>query len=110
MKPIQEQIDVCAKYNLEATTPEPMVALALEGLGMMPIYGCRKKLKEGENISWYFHCGEHSDNEYFYSPIHTEHLDSLLPLIIPYLYLPPDTWFIIDDKGYEDVWREETRD
>lgn len=102
----EKQINICQKYNLEMLPPEPMVALALTSLNKMPIYGCRVKVTENENISWFFHCGEYSDTDDFYSPIHTSHLETLLPFVIPYLYLPSNTRFIIDDKGYEDVWIE----
>lgn len=89
---------------MKAIEPEAMVAVALSTLGKMPIYGTRIDLPAGGNVSWFFHCGEHSDAEDFYQPIHTEHLEEILPQLIKYLRLPPGTKFIVDDKGYEDVW------
>ena len=103
----ENQIDICNKYNLEGSPPEVIVALALTSLDKMPIYGSRIKITEDDTVSWFFYCGEYSDSEDFYSPIHINHLEELLPLVIPYLYLPPNTQFIIDDKGYEDVWTNE---
>ncbi|MGY5778169.1 immunity protein Imm33 domain-containing protein [Rhizobium sp. LEGMi135b] len=87
--------------------PEDMVAVALSTLGRMPIYGARQALPEGGNISWFFHCGEYSGAEDFYQPVHTAHLSELLPAVVKYLRLPVGTRFIIDDQGYEDVWRVE---
>ena len=82
-----------------------MVAIAMSTLGRMPIYGVRQALPEGGNISWFFYCGEYSDATDFYQPVHTAHLRELLPAVVKYLHLPVGTRFIIDDQGYEDVWR-----
>jgi len=62
---------------------------------------------EGGNISWFFYCGEYSDATDFYQPVHTAHLREVLPAVVKYLHLPVGTRFIIDDQGYEDVWRVE---
>jgi hypothetical protein len=35
------------------------------------------------------------------------HLKNKIPLIIPYLSLPPGYRFMIDDKGFEDIWYDE---
>lgn len=72
----------------------------------MPICGNRLQLGEGDNIGWFIHCGEFSDADDFYSPVHTEHLHQLLPLAVSYLWLPPGSRFVIDDQGYEDIWQE----
>lgn len=32
----------------------------------------------------------------------------MLPEVLPYLELPPGYRFIIDGKGYEDVWFDES--
>ncbi|SCB37248.1 hypothetical protein GA0061100_114102 [Rhizobium hainanense] len=84
-----------------------MVALALSTLGCMPIHGVRQAAPEDGNISWFFYCGEYSDAKDFYQPVHTAHLSELLPAVVKYLRLPVGTRFIIDDQGYEDVWRVE---
>lgn len=100
------QREVCERYGLHNEPAEDMVAFATSTLGQMPVYGTRVERDAGDNISWYFHCGEYSDADDFYQPIHTEHLQQMLPLVIKYLALPPGTHFIIDDQGYEDVWQE----
>ncbi len=101
-----EQLSVCQRLGLDIAPPEAMVAVALSSLGKMPVYGSRIPLTDGHTISWFFHCGEYSSDPDFYSPIHTSHLDGLLPSVIKYLSLPYRTRFIIDDSGYEDVWQE----
>ncbi|NLR98480.1 hypothetical protein HGP17_16805 [Rhizobium sp. P38BS-XIX] len=84
-----------------------MVAVALSTLGRMPISGVGQAAPEGGNISWFFHCGEYCDATDFYQPVHTAHLCEVLPAVVKYLRLPVGTRFIIDDQGYEDVWRVE---
>lgn len=100
------QRDVCKKYCLQEVDPEEMVAVAISTIGAMPIYGTRIALPEGGNISWFFYCGSHSTETDFYKPLHAEHLNEMLPLVQKYLRLPPGANFIIDDKGFEDVWTE----
>ena len=43
----------------------------------------------------------------FFSPLHFEHIDQYLPEISGYLNLPPGWRFLIDAKGYEDIWFDE---
>ncbi|AKM00132.1 hypothetical protein [Burkholderia pyrrocinia] len=97
---------VCARYGLPAVEPEDMVAVAMSTLGRMPVYGTRTALSEGDNIGWFFHCGEYSGAADFYQPLHAAHLSTYLPSVQPYLGLPPGARFIIDDAGYEDVWMD----
>ncbi|WP_304991354.1 immunity protein Imm33 domain-containing protein [Burkholderia plantarii] len=99
-----DQIVTCEKYNLPQVEPEAMVAIALETIGKNPTYGTRIILPEGGNVSWFFHCGEYSDKDDFYKPIHIEHLREILPSVLKYLRLPHGAKFIIDDNGFEDVW------
>lgn len=102
-----KQHQVCARYCLPAQAPEAMVAVALGSLEQSPIYGTRIDLPEGGTISWFIHCGEHSDAADFYQPLHTAHLQELLPQVLGYLALPSGAKFIIDREGYEDVWLDE---
>lgn len=101
---LQLQLNTCRKHELPDLEPEDMVAVALSTVGKMPVYGTRTALPETGNISWFFHCGEYSDADDFYQPVHTEQLTEILPLAIKYLRLPYGSKFIIDDNGYEDVW------
>ena len=50
-----------------------------------------------------FYCGEFSEAEDFYKPIHAQHLSKYLPMVEKYLALAPGYRFIIDADGYEDV-------
>ncbi|WP_230974055.1 hypothetical protein [Burkholderia territorii] len=102
---IRLQLDMCRRYGLSDAAPEDMVAVAISTLGKMPVYGTRISLPERENVSWFFHCGEYSDAVDFYQAVHTDHLAQLLPAVLKYLRLPHGSKFIIDDKGFEDVWQ-----
>lgn len=102
----ERQETVCARYGLRAAEPEDMVAVAMSTLGKAPVYGTRVTLSEGRNVSWFFHCGEYSDADDFYQPLHVAHLSTFLPLVLPYLMLPAGARFIIDDTGYEDIWMD----
>jgi hypothetical protein len=97
---------ICKKYNFSVEPPEPMVALALGSLGQSPIYGTRIALPEHGTVSWFFHCGKHSDSADFYQPVHIDHLRQVLPLVMDYLGLPYGVKIILDDQGYEDVWMD----
>ncbi len=102
----ENQRRICDKYGLPAQAPEDMVALAIGSLDQSPIYGTRIDLPENGTISWFIHCGAHSDASDFYQPLHAAHLAELLPQVLAYLALPSGTKFILDRAGYEDVWRE----
>jgi len=102
----ERQEAVCARYGMSATDPGHKVAVAMSTLGRMPVYGTRIALKDGDDIGWFFHCGEYSDAVDFYQPLHAAHLATYLPLVLPYLRLPPGVRFIIDAAGYEDVWMD----
>lgn len=101
------QQQVCARFHMAAQAPEAMVALAIASLDQSPIYGTRIELPENGTISWFIHCGDHSDAVDFYQPLHTRQLQELLPQVLDYLALPGGAKFIIDRDGYEDVWLED---
>ncbi|WP_405078849.1 hypothetical protein ACI51Z_02325 [Pectobacterium carotovorum] len=105
--PSTRQQQTCDKYQLSPNPPEEMVAIALDTLQSSPIYGTRIPLPENGTISWFIHCGEHSAESGFYQALHTSHLEEMLPEVVPYLFLPEGTKFIIDRAGYEDVWTNE---
>lgn len=101
-----KQQQICFRHGLPAQAPEAMVAVATASLDQSPIYGTRIDLPENGTISWFIHCGEHSDAADFYQPLHTAHLEKVLPQVLDYLALPNGAKFIIDRDGYEDVWME----
>lgn len=80
------------------------VGLAINSLDSNPIYGVREPVK-GHTTGWYLWAGEYSEDPGFYQPVHVEHLENLLPDVLPYISLEPGFKFIIDRQGYEDVWR-----
>ena len=102
-----EQQRICDKYQLPAQPPEPMVALAIGSLEQSPIYGTRIALPENGTMSWFIHCGEHSEALDFYQALHATHLQEMLPQVLDYLALPSGAKFILDRQGYEDVWLEQ---
>lgn len=106
-RPNQLQINICEKYGMAVLAPEVMVAVALQTLGQSPIYGSRVELPEGGTVSWFIHCGEYSETDDFYKPLHAHHLDEILPQVVNYLCLPTGAKFIIDTGEYEDVWMAE---
>lgn len=75
--------------------------------GQMPINGLRHPTRQG-TMGWYIWAGEYSDDPDFFEPIHVEHLQNKCPQVLKYLGLPPGWRFQIDDKGYEDVWEDNT--
>ena len=88
-------------------SPDDMVAVALKTLGNSPIYGVRVyKANPSDNVEWFFYCGEFSEADDFYKPLHAQHLSEYLPMVEKYLALAPGYRFIIDADGYEDVWLE----
>ncbi len=105
--PDDAQEKICSKYGMPVQAPEEMVAIAIDSLGKSPIYGSRVQLPGDGNISWFIHCGEFSDADDFYKPVHVHHLSEMLPQVVNYLCLPTGAKFIIDTAGYEDVWMAE---
>jgi len=72
----------------------------------MPINGLRH-FHEGNTTGWYIWAGEFSDAPDFFKPMHLFHLQEYYPELLKYLGLPPGNRFLIDNKGYEDVWFDE---
>ncbi|WP_197715406.1 hypothetical protein [Aquitalea magnusonii] len=99
---------VCKKFNSPylPIAGQEMVALAVQTIGKMPIYGVRVIKEHPDDIEWFIHCGEFSGEDDFYKPIHASHLSEMLPAIEKYLALSQGFKFIIDDSGYEDVWQD----
>jgi len=107
--PTPEQADICKQYqsSIIPYSGDDMIAVALDSIGKQPIYGTRIHPEPGERISWFFHCGKHSDSVDFYQPIHIQHLKDLIPDIEKYLCLDYGYKIIITPNGHEDVWRED---
>ncbi|AWH86635.1 hypothetical protein HYN59_16645 [Flavobacterium album] len=104
------QLDICKKYFADHI-PSPnnfKIGISESAMqGEMPINGLRHEI-EGDTSGWYIWGGKAFSNDpNFFSPLHISHLKDKCPLIIKYLALPPGYRFLIDDKGYEDVWFDE---
>lgn len=107
---IEEQKEICKKYGVK-WVPSPIgwkigVSKNISS-GAMPINGLRH-LPETGTLGWYMWAGDYSDDPKFFEPMHIEHLQEKLPLVLKYLGLSPGWRFQIDDKGYEDVWEDKS--
>jgi len=108
-KYIEEQKNICEKYSLDffATNEELRIGISDNiKSGIMPINGLRH-FPEGNTTGWYIWAGEFSEAPDFFKPMHLFHLKEYYPELLKYLALPPGNRFLIDDKGYEDVWFDE---
>ena len=104
-----QQKYICNKYNVPYVPGNlnDMIGIAKNvASGLMPINGLRHS-PDGNGISWYIWAGEEfSEADDFFQPMHVKHLQDINPEIIKYLGLPPGHRFLIDNKGYEDVWED----
>ncbi|WP_425629896.1 immunity protein Imm33 domain-containing protein [Cellulophaga lytica] len=98
---------MCAKYG---SNFNPINIKLFIGIGAdmeyEPINGLRHP-EHGTMNGWYIWCGEFSDSDDFFKPIHIECLLESNPEILKYLSLDVGFRFLIDKKGYEDVWFDE---
>lgn len=101
--------EVCSRLGIDPVEPKPLskVGIAIQSIGELPIHGLRHPV-EGDSNGWYIWCGEYSEAEDFFKPLHVEHLAERLPQVMKFLSLPPGCRFLTDDRGYEDVWVDET--
>jgi hypothetical protein len=104
MKREKLQQDVCAEFDA-AFSPAPTnvnSGFALGTEARKPIHGLRHRLT-ADTTGWYIWCGEFSEASDFFKPIHTAHLDELLPDVVPFLGLPPGYRFMLN-HDLRDVW------
>jgi hypothetical protein len=71
-----------------------------------PVHGLRHPVSAG-TTGWFIWSGELSSADDFFNPIHAKHLETKVPVVVPYLALPPG-WRFLVAPGYEDVWYDET--
>jgi hypothetical protein len=104
---IEKQKEICEKYNSKWKPISRNLKIGIsENLDLEPIYGLRHKTENGK-VCWFIYSGDYSEKEDFFKPICAEHLLQRKPKIIDYLGLDEGFRFIIDEKGYEDVWFDE---
>jgi hypothetical protein len=99
------QSAICERFGVECLSSHPQMKLgvALATLGERPLNGLRHP-PEGDTSGWYVWGGQElSLAPDFFQPVHVQHLDELLPVIIPYLSLPAG-WRFQVAVGHEDVW------
>ena len=108
----QEQKDVCKRLNLPWTPVERGLMVAINNslfTDIQPINGLRHPRQK--NIDgWYIWRGGEipQDEDNFFNPIHPDHLLEKQPLVLKYLGLPYGYRFQIDDRGYEDIWFDQS--
>lgn len=99
--------DIYQRLRLTPDTPRPKskVGVSQSALaGELPLHGLRHR-PAGDTNGWYLWAGEFSDAEDFFAPLHVEHLVERLPVVVPYLGLPPG-WRFLLAPGYEDIWSD----
>ena len=101
--------DICERFEVCPAAPEPqsIVGIAVQTLTQRPVTGLRHP-PEGDTNGWYIWCGEFSEADDFFEPLHVEHLKEYLPQVRRYLSLPPGFRFLFDNNGYEDIWFDDS--
>jgi len=103
-----KQREICERYGSLVIYPNEhlKIGVALQTKGKLPVRGDRLQPENGTD-GWYIWAGDDfSEDPDFYQPVHIVHLHEIWPELIPYLALAPGYHFVIDDKGYEDIWYE----
>lgn len=104
---IEPQKNICEKYNSLWKPINKKFKIGIsDNWNENPINGLRHSQQEG-TTGWFIWSGEYSDNNDFFKPICAEHLLQIRPEIIKYLGLEIGFRFLVDNKGYEDVWKDE---
>ncbi len=107
---LEKQLKICMKYSQISDLVELDTLFAL-GKNFNPnvqINGLRHPRTETLN-GWYIWSGEdfNPDDINFFQPSHAYHLLENASFVIPYLGLPAGNRFLVDSKGYEDIWFDE---
>lgn len=105
----KEQIEICKKYNTEFEQIDCNMKLGVADNffdGTLPLNGIRHRQENGSS-GWYLWAGEEmSEDEDYFKPLHTFHLQSKMPEIIKFLALP-EGWRFLVGTDDEDVWLDE---
>lgn len=104
---IDRQKKVCKKYESKWNPINKKLKVGVgSNLNADPIHGLRHPKEKG-TTGWYIWTGEYSDSQDFFRPMCAEHLLQKRPELIKYFGLDVGFRFLIDHKGYEDVWYDE---
>jgi hypothetical protein len=102
------QREICTRWKV---TPVPILPDTKVGIArnvhedLEPLNALRHPPESGTS-GWFIWRGESlSTDADFFLPMHASHLDEILPMIVPYLALPPG-WRVLLAPGYEDVWED----
>ena len=98
----------CAERSAHFT-PSPLwlnSGLAFDTKERRPIHGLRHPVTI-DTTGWYIWCGEFSESPDFFKPVHTAHLEQILPEVLPFLGLPPGYRFLLADS-IEDIWFDDS--
>ena len=107
----KDQHEICEKFDSEWVLSELELKIGIADnvlTDLIPINGLRHPIEKG-TTGWYIWSGESfSDGPDFFKPYCIKHLTELKPEIIKYLGLPPGFRFLIDNKGFEDIWEDKS--
>lgn len=108
---LEKQQEICKKYSQVSDLVEldTLIALGKDFNPNIQINGLRHPRTKTLN-GWYIWSGDdfNPDEFDFFQPSHVNHLLVIAPFILQYLGLPPGTRFLLDNKGYEDIWFDES--
>jgi len=105
---IEKQQEVCKKYNSNWVPINKNLKVgASDNLTTDPLNALRHPSEHG-TTGWFIWSGDYSTADDFLKPICAEHLLQVRPQIIKYLGLDIGYRFIIDNRGYEDIWYDDT--
>ncbi len=103
----EEQRRVCERFGVDPVEADPELMVGVGHLPIdpaIPVHGLRHP-PAANTTGWYLWSGEWSDADDFFRPLHARHLDKDLPIVLPYLALPPG-WRFLRAPDHEDVWYE----
>jgi hypothetical protein len=105
---ILQQVQLCKRLGVEhvPTDPHQIIGLADDSTSV-PTNGLRHPIEQN-TAGWYIWSGTFSMADSFFKPLHAYHLLTIKPELIKYLGLPAGYRFLIDDKGYEDIWFDDS--
>lgn len=103
---------VCVRMNVDWVPIDTGAMIAFNESSFsdtLPINGLRHP-KTANLDGWYLWSGGNipQDDNRFFKPMHVEHLIEQRPIVLKYRGLPAGWRFQIDDKGYEDIWFDES--
>lgn len=104
---IDRQKEICVKYQSKWNPINKKLMIGIgSDLNSDPIHGLRHPKEKG-TTGWYIWTGKYSESDDFFKPICAEHLLQIRPELIKYFGLDIGFRFLIDKKGYEDIWYDE---